>query len=365
MAERERDYITRCLFVARKKLTQHFTANESFFEHMDGDMALQLSDEIKKEYFDIGHAMSECHKEELYGQNNWRKEPIKDVAVIRDIEKLASNLLVPVKSNKLKDRLKRTFRLRFQNPAHEHEFEEWYTQQQLHSYAMIALYVIFFSCWHAFWDIYTYCDEGLQYTSPSLCLHTPTGWTILRFRIAYFAGIPLLGLLLGLIKSVPAKMKEIMAIILIAIYTYGHIYWSYYLALSKLSDNTRVGDPFYFNYCQDVSNYTSKLYPQNIFLADCYNAILTLASRSKIRIEFFLSFGIVMIICMAATNLALGMAFFSDATNAVILVFMLIIGFLHRRNAEREYRELFAFVKLYNHVTSKKKMSASMGERCV
>jgi hypothetical protein len=194
-------------------------ANQDFFEKLSTDAALQLCDEINKESIE---ASSKRQKH------------------IINLEDAISKLETSVPSHKIKDRLWKIIRLRFQNTLHERDFEQWYTQQQLNSYAMIALYVIFFSCWHAFWDIYTFCDEKLKFKSPSLCLDTSTGWTILVFRIAYFAGIPLVGLCFGMLKGVSAKVTEIFSITLIGLYVYGHIYWSSYLNTGNVPDNTKV-----------------------------------------------------------------------------------------------------------------------------
>jgi hypothetical protein len=253
LAERERDYIVRCVFVARRKLkTLCHTTDDAFFDEMSGDFALQLCDEIKKSSLNPLHRPSspdDNHNPQMkyttttdikISNINQKDATMKCNRSLIDIESLRSNIPIAVKSNKFKDRLKRAFHLRFQNPSHEQEFENWYTQQQLHSYAMIAIYVIFFSCWHAFWDINTFCDGKLEFRSPSLCLDTPTGQTILIFRVAYFAGIPLIGLGFGMLKCVPVKIKEMVAIVLIGLYTYGHIYWATYISLLNSLDNTRV-----------------------------------------------------------------------------------------------------------------------------
>jgi hypothetical protein len=224
--------------------------NENFFEDMPGELALRLCDEITKRNFAVFQQtpIHMCNSSCQYAA-------MKDIQQVIDIESIKSRIPISVKSNKIKERVKRIFLLRFQNPVHEQEFENWYTQQQLHSYAMIAIYVIFFSGWHAFWDTRTFCDDKLKFKSPSLCLDTPTGYTILIFRIAYFAGIPLMGLLFGTLKCIPEKVKEMVAIVLIGLYTYGHIFWSSYLSLGNSSDNTKVRNPHFktFDRCTKLN----------------------------------------------------------------------------------------------------------------
>jgi hypothetical protein len=220
------------------KVASIMSNNRQFIEKISAESILQLCDDFTNAATEVGFNHS--------GPFFTGTQITKDV----DVSQILSNLQVPVKANGISQSLKQKLNICFRNPKHEREFRSWYSDKTTHDYAVIGLFVMLFSLWHAYFDTYTFCNEDLVFKSPSLCLDKEIGWTILKFRIGFFAGVPLVTMLVGSIKRIPLRVREMIVMFSTGAFTYGCIFWGCFLSRGPsniLPDSSRVS--FDVAYC--------------------------------------------------------------------------------------------------------------------